>query len=89
MFHTVSLPQSAKVKWDKIDRDAYNSSVAERLTVVRTSIQSFGILDAEIQKLNEVLTGAREDLAPKKVKRLRTAKLKVYGPAYGRRVTGR
>ena len=58
----VSLPQSSKVKWDKIDKDAYNSSVAE-LAVMRTSIQSLGILDAEIQKLNEVLTAAAEDLA--------------------------
>ena len=79
--HTaVSLPQSSKVKWDKIDKDAYNFSVAERLAVMRTSIQSLGILDAEIQKLNEVLTGAAEDLAPKKVKRNRKVKLKVYGP---------
>ena len=76
----VSLPQSSKLKWDKIDKDAYNSSVAEWLAVMRTSIQPLGILDAEIQKLNEVLTGAAQNLAPKKVKRHQKAKLKVYGP---------
>lgn len=76
----VSLPQSSKVKWDKIDKDAYTSSVAERLAVMRPSVQSFGILDVEIQKLNSILTGAAQDLAPKKVKRHRKAKLKVYGP---------
>ena len=75
-----SLPQSSKVKWDKIDKDAYNSSVAERLAVMRTSIQSFGMLDAEIQKLNTVLTDAAEDLTPKKIKRHCKAKLKMDGP---------
>ena len=76
----LTMPQSSRIKWDKVDQEAYNATVAESLSTLKTDISSLGVLDSEIRRLNENLIGSAEDHAPKKLKRHRKAKLKVCAP---------
>ena len=76
----LTMPQSSRIKWDKVDKEAYNATVAESLSTLKTDISSLGVLDSEIRRLNEILIGSAEDHAPKKLNRLRKAKLKVCSP---------
>ena len=76
----LTMPQSSRIKWDKVDKEAYIATVSERLSTLKTDISSLGVLDSEIRRLNEILIGSAEDHAPKKLKRHRKAKLKVYSP---------
>ena len=74
------MPQSSRIKWDKIDKEAYNAAISEKLSSLTTDISSSGVLDLEVRKLNEILVGSAEELAHRKPRRHRKAKLKVYSP---------
>ena len=75
-----TMPQSSKIKWEKIDKEAYNATVTEKISVLKTDMSSPEMLDQEIRRLNAILVNAAEGLVPWKVKRHRKAKLKVYTP---------
>ena len=75
----LTMPQSSRIKWDKVYKEAYNATVSERLSTLKTDISSLGVLDSEIRRLNEILIGSAEDHAPKKLKRHRKVKLR-YTP---------
>ena len=81
------MPQSSRIKWDKIDKEAFNAAVSEKLSSLRTNISSSGLLDLEVPKLNEILVGSVEELAPRKPRRHRKAKLKVYSPEKKQAIT--
>ena len=81
------MPQSSQIKWDKIDKDAYNAAVSEKLSSLRTNISSSGVLNLEVRKLNEILVGSAEELAPRKPRRHRKARLKVYSPEIKQAIT--
>ena len=85
----VSILQSSKVKWDKVDKEACSQAVAQKLTALKTNPFSLGVIDCEIRKLNDSLVSTAEILAPQKVRRHRKARLKVYSPEIKQAIRGK
>ena len=69
-----------KVRWDKINKEKYEQEVNSRISVLRQDITSKGALDVRVQKFNEILVQAAQEVNPKPVKRHRKARLKVWTP---------
>ena len=76
----VSMQQSSKVKWDKMDKDSYSLLISQKVRTLNVKPTSLASLDCEIRKLNDILVTTTETHGPKKVRRHRKAKLKVYSP---------
>ena len=70
------MPRLSKVRWEKVHTESYKVAVTEKLSTWRANISSLGRLDLDIRKLNEILFRTADDLAPKKFKLHRKAKLK-------------
>ena len=79
----MSIQQSSRVKWDKVDKEAYSQAVhvTQKLIELKTDPSSLGELDCKIRKLNDILVSTAETLAPRKVRPHRMARLKTYSPA--------
>lgn len=75
------LDTQCKLKWEKIDKDLYQSLV-DRALPNKTSLgaTSVGRLDVDVVKLNEILNTAAASAAPRKPRRHRKAKLEVWTP---------
>ena len=68
----------SRVKWDKIDKELYQSTVTTKLLEMCCD-DSF-TLDTQERKINDVLVEAVNEVKPKAVKRHRKARLKVWTP---------
>ena len=79
-----SIQQSSRVKWDKVDKEAYSQAVTQKLIELKTDPSSLGELDCKIRKLNDILVSIYvydRNSCSAKVRRHRMARLKNYSPA--------
>ena len=75
-----SIPTPRRIKWDKLDKAEYKATVANRLVSVNGEAKSTGLLDIEIQKLNEILVSSAKMLSPSVVSGSKKPKLRVWSP---------
>lgn len=76
---TVSMT-SAKVRWDKIDKEEYRIKVSEQLSSVNGKAESLCSLDNEISKLNDILLRSSKSQHKRAAKQYKKPKLKVWTP---------
>ena len=80
---TDQFKPSSKVKWDKLDKDRYQSVVTSKLVSLEHSVSSAAVLDVQVQKINDILVQATDEVRPKPVKRHRKARLNVWTAEIG------
>ena len=62
---TDQFKPSSKVKWDKLDKDPYQSVVTSKLVGLEHSVSSAAVLDAQVRKINDILVQATQEVRPK------------------------
>ena len=73
-----SICNPKRVKWEKIDKEEYETRVAGRLHSIQASANSLNSLDINITKLNQILVKEAQDLQPTRPKAKRRPKLAVW-----------
>ena len=70
---------TVKMKWHKLDKDLYVSSIQNSLKDVENNLSSMCAVDTAARKINDILEEAATLAAPKEMKlKRRTSKLKVW-----------
>ena len=86
---TDQFKPSSKVKWDKLDKDRYQSMVTSKLVGLEHSVSSAAVLDAQVRKINDILVQLTDEVRPKSVKRHRKAPLNVWTSEIGLAVSAK
>ena len=86
---TDQFKPSSKVKWDKLDKDRYQSVVTSKLVSLEHNVSSAAVLDVQVQKINDILVQATDEVRPKPVKRHRKARLNVWTAEIGLAVSAK
>ena len=77
------------MKWDKLDKDRYQSVVTSKLVSLEHSVSSAAVLDVQVQKINNILVQATDEVRSKPVKRHRKARLNVWTAEIGLSVSAK
>ena len=77
------------MKWDKLDKDRYQSVVTSKLVSLEHSVSSAAVLDVQVQKINDILVQATDEARPKPVKQRRKARLNVWMAEIGLAVSAK
>ena len=86
---TDQFKPSSKVKWDKLDKDRYQSVVTSKLVSLEHNVSSAAVLDVQVQKINDILVQSTDEVRPKPVKRHRKARLNVWMAEIGLTVSAK
>ncbi|MES9880811.1 MAG: reverse transcriptase family protein [Sedimenticola sp.] len=75
-----NIERNSKIKWDRLDSDVYCAELNKSLPKLKDKVNSVAELELEVTKLNEILKSSAEASVPKRVRRIRKAKLKTWTP---------
>lgn len=76
----LKIERSSKIKWDKLDPEVYCAELSNSLEKLNYDVNSVAGLEMAVTKLNDILKTSAEAAVPKKLRRIRRAKLKTWTP---------